>query len=273
MSVEVISELDSKVCDLLANKKNVIVMIGSSDPQNVEIQDVMFQIDKFKENPQEVIDWIADKLDKPRAPDVSHKFLAELADRGQLLRAYTINLDKVEEKTGIPNDYVFNVRGTFFECSCLDCKAPQNVQRVHKDWSKRKISKCNACKGVVRPNILFFGENIPEKYNQQVTQDITKCDCFILLGSNFFRLAMFDAIINLIPDSVPRIIVDEKSVDLNVLKSKTIEEIQELLKKVDEQRKTIEAKLNLLTVDTSARDVHVVKDVLKFSRSVMDSWD
>lgn len=47
------------------------------------------------------------------------------------------------------------------------------------------IPKCDECKeGVVKPDIVFFGELLPERFHHLIDQDFTKADLLIIMGSS-----------------------------------------------------------------------------------------
>lgn len=53
-------------------------------------------------------------------------------------------------------------------------------ERIFKD----EIPICEKCPGVVKPDIVFFGENLPDKFHDSVDKDFKKCDLLIILGSS-----------------------------------------------------------------------------------------
>lgn len=54
------------------------------------------------------------------------------------------------------------------------------VERIFKD----EIPICEHCPGVVKPDIVFFGENLPDKFHDSIDRDFGKCDLLIILGSS-----------------------------------------------------------------------------------------
>jgi NAD-dependent deacetylase sirtuin 2 len=46
------------------------------------------------------------------------------------------------------------------------------------------VPACEKCNGVVKPDIVFFGENLPKHYFACVEKDFSKCDLLIILGSS-----------------------------------------------------------------------------------------
>lgn len=48
-----------------------------------------------------------------------------------------------------------------------------------------RIPKCTKCKsGIVKPDIVFFGENLPDKFYKCTETDFAKCDLLIIMGSS-----------------------------------------------------------------------------------------
>lgn len=54
------------------------------------------------------------------------------------------------------------------------------AERIFKD----ELPICASCPGIVKPDIVFFGENLPEKFHQCILTDFEKCDLLIVLGSS-----------------------------------------------------------------------------------------
>lgn len=46
------------------------------------------------------------------------------------------------------------------------------------------VPTCEKCNGVVKPDIVFFGENLPSRFFSCVEKDFPKCDLLIILGSS-----------------------------------------------------------------------------------------
>lgn len=54
------------------------------------------------------------------------------------------------------------------------------AERIFKD----EIPICERCPGIVKPDIVFFGENLPEKFHNCLMADFPKCDLLVILGSS-----------------------------------------------------------------------------------------
>ncbi len=49
---------------------------------------------------------------------------------------------------------------------------------------KDEIPTCTTCQSPVKPDIVFFGENLPDRYWKLSKEDFQKCDCLIVMGTS-----------------------------------------------------------------------------------------
>lgn len=54
------------------------------------------------------------------------------------------------------------------------------LERIFKD----DLPICESCPGIVKPDIVFFGENLPDKFHNCMVADFPKCDLLIVMGSS-----------------------------------------------------------------------------------------
>jgi NAD+-dependent protein deacetylase sirtuin 2 len=54
------------------------------------------------------------------------------------------------------------------------------TEKIFKD----EIPKCLSCEGVVKPDIVFFGENLPAKFFKCMDKDFEDCEMLIILGTS-----------------------------------------------------------------------------------------
>ena len=97
---------------------------------------------------------------------------------------------------GVPDDKIIEAHGTFKEAYCQKCQEMYDLK-----WLKDAIFKnddnvptCLKCQGVVRPNIVFFGEALPQRFWQHLDQDFQACDCLIVLGTSL-AVAPFNGLV------------------------------------------------------------------------------
>ncbi|NWV76937.1 SIR2 deacetylase, partial [Dasyornis broadbenti] len=76
------------------------------------------------------------------------------------------NIDTLERVAGLDPELLVEAHGTFFTSHCL---RPSCRQRYGLAWMRERIfsslvPKCEKCQGLVKPDIVFFGENLPSRF-------------------------------------------------------------------------------------------------------------
>lgn len=87
--------------------------------------------------------------------------------KGILRRVYTQNIDALEFLGGLPEDKVVEAHGTFMRSYCTKCKKSFDLPWLKKEMfspdTNGGVPKCDACGGVVRPDVVLFGEVLPSR--------------------------------------------------------------------------------------------------------------
>ena len=84
-------------------------------------------------------------------------------------------------------------------------------------WLKEKVFEtaedepnvpyCDKCGGVVRPDIVFFGESLPNRYFQNIKSDFQECDLLLVLGTSL-TVMPFANLITESKSNVPRVYIN-----------------------------------------------------------------
>jgi NAD-dependent SIR2 family protein deacetylase len=145
-------------------------------------------------------------------PNAGHRALATLEHAGVVSGVITQNVDLLHTKAGSRG--VVNLHGTYAEVICLDCghtmtraelaelleaANPGFVERaeavggiavapdadaVVADTSQFAIIDCPACGGMIKPNIVYFGENVPKDRVAQAYAVVDDADALLVAGSS-----------------------------------------------------------------------------------------
>lgn len=67
---------------------------------------------------------------------------------------------------------------------CLSQYKAQNVHCIPEEIFKDNIPTCEECSGLVKPDIVFFRENLPTRFFQLMQSDFPKCDLLLILGTS-----------------------------------------------------------------------------------------
>lgn len=180
------------------------------DPQAI------FSIDHFRKHPGAFYELARDLWPGNYAPTTAHFFLRLLEEKGLLLRCYTQNIDSLEELAGVSRELVVAAHGNFSSAHGIDTGVAvpvqelQNaVQRGEEGWAALR-SKWGE---LVKPDIVFFGEALPERFRRLLRQDFTQCDLLIVMGTSLV-VAPFCECIGFVGDSCPRLLVNRELVGL-----------------------------------------------------------
>lgn len=111
-------------------------------------------------------------------PNTAHYALAEMEHRGVLKAVITQNIDNLHKDAGSKEVYEFH--GSLKQIICLQCRQKVDVAQVDME---RVPPACLTCGGLMKPDVVFFGEAIPEYAASKSIDATRKADCMILIGT------------------------------------------------------------------------------------------
>ena len=117
-------------------------------------------------------------------PNPAHYAIAELDKLGRLDCVITQNVDNLHHKAGVPADKVFELHGNVQTAVCLNCGKLYPFEQIKARVDKgEEIPDCENCHGMLKPNAVLFGEQLPPAVLQEATIRSSNCDLFIVVGS------------------------------------------------------------------------------------------
>uniref|UniRef100_A0A8C8BYN3 NAD-dependent protein deacetylase n=1 Tax=Oncorhynchus tshawytscha TaxID=74940 RepID=A0A8C8BYN3_ONCTS len=153
---------------------------------NLPYPEAIFQIDYFKKHPEPFFALARELYPGQFKPTVCHYFIKLLKDKGLLKRCYSQNIDTLERVAGLEGEDLIEAHGTFYTSHCVSfmCRKEYDL-----DWMKEKIfsddiPKCDKCSNLVKPDIVFFGENLPKRFFTSMAMDFPRCDLLIIMGTS-----------------------------------------------------------------------------------------
>jgi len=111
-------------------------------------------------------------------PNDAHNALAKLEKEGILKAVITQNIDNLHYEAG--NNSVFEFHGNSKVLICTKCSEKYKAEEV--DLEKLPPA-CNSCKGLLKPDFIFFGEGIPQAAYKNSFAEAEKADLFLLIGT------------------------------------------------------------------------------------------
>ena len=111
-------------------------------------------------------------------PNSVHYYLKKLEDMGKLKAIITQNIDGLHTKAG--NKKVYEIHGTIYKNHCLSCGKIYDANYV---FNAKGIPKCTACGGIIKPNVILYGEMLDESFDK-ATKAIYQADMLIVAGTS-----------------------------------------------------------------------------------------
>ncbi len=147
----------------------------------------------FREHPERFYDWSRSLIDTVRnaRPNPAHIALARLEEAGYLYAIITQNIDSLHQKAGARR--VIPVHGHVETATCLDCGAKYPIGEELWEMVKRgEIPRCPKCGGLLKPDVVLFGELLPYEELKAAQQEALLCDLMLVAGSSLMVMPAAD---------------------------------------------------------------------------------
>lgn len=220
---------------LIEKSKNIIVLTGAGISVAAGIPDFrspktglysrlkkyklptpesIFTLKYYKRKP-EPFTMLASELfpSNKHKPTKVHQFIKLLEDKKMLKRNYTQNIDCLERKVGLSDKVLVECHGSFASATCLKCEAEYTQEYMKKIYDKKEVPYCTEClKGLIKPDIVFFGESLYRKYYVAAhSNDFDVCDLMIIIGTSL-KVAPVSTLIDKVHYTCPRILINKEKV-------------------------------------------------------------
>lgn len=178
--------------------------------------EAVFDLTYFRRRP-EAFYTLADELYPGKfEPTKFHSFMKVVQDHGSLLRVFTQNIDTLEHLAGVEEEKIVAAHGSFANNHCIECHRAMSVARLKEImWggkdSKVVVPKCEKCGGLVKPDIVFFGESLPRRFFDLSDVDVDDADLVIVAGTSL-TVMPFAQLPDMVPDETIRVLFNMEQV-------------------------------------------------------------
>jgi NAD-dependent protein deacetylase/lipoamidase len=117
-----------------------------------------------------------------KRPNRAHTVLAELEAAGRIDAVITQNIDRLHTKAG--SERVIEVHGSIATSSCTSCSASYPVERVGELFDSDGVATCVCCMGKVKPDVVLFGELLPERAMDEACALAAAAQVLLCVGSS-----------------------------------------------------------------------------------------
>ena len=143
------------------------------------------RIDSFMNDPMYYWSFFRDERYpqlKSSPPNNAHHVLAHWEKLGKLKCVITQNIDGLHRMAGSKD--VIELHGNAQRIYCMECNAQYTPEEVYRRLQERMPPDCKTCGGRLRPDVVFFGEMLPQGALERAYQEAQGCDLMLSVGSS-----------------------------------------------------------------------------------------
>ncbi len=145
----------------------------------------LFHISHFYEDPLDTWKLFKNEMYekiKNAIPNRAHYSLARLEELGIIKAIITQNIDNLHQKAG--SKKVIELHGNMKLAICTQCGRKFDIEEAFKEVDENKIPLCPYCGGILKPDVIFFGEALPQNELKEAFDLASQSDLFLVLGSS-----------------------------------------------------------------------------------------
>ncbi|MDI3472145.1 MAG: NAD-dependent deacetylase [Thermotogaceae bacterium] len=180
----------------LKNSKYAVVLTGAGVSTDSGIPDFrsenglyskynvnkVFDVDYFLRDPKYFYNFAKEEILKMlmAEPSATHYMLAKLEKESLIKAIITQNIDLLHQKAGSQN--VIELHGNVSKAHCIQCKKEYDFIEILN--GPQNTFECKTCGDLIKPDIVFFGESLPENELKKALYLVNSCDLIIVMGSS-----------------------------------------------------------------------------------------
>lgn len=199
MDVDIFETQAKQCAEAIKQSRNIVLLSGAGMSTNAGLQDFrgpnglyrtlnisnpesIFDIVVFQQNPAFFYRFYRGFLKQLEEiqPTLAHRFFVRLEQEGKLAGIITQNIDALHQKAG--SQKVYEIHGSVWKNHCTSCGKFYDYESGKKKVFEEEVPHCDKCGGVIKPDIVFFGE--PVKYLDECFELAHGADLFFVVGSS-----------------------------------------------------------------------------------------
>lgn len=218
--------------ELLRNANHVVVLSGAgiSTPSGIsdfrsegtglwssdEPLDVA-SLNTFRTHPEKFFSWfqpLAGQIFHAR-PNPAHLALAELENADRKVTIITQNIDGLHQKAG--SKHIIEMHGTLNSLSCTNCfKSFEANDFLQPFIEHGTIPLCANCNGILKPDVILFGEQLPQEAWFQAQSAARQCDLMVVAGTSLEVLPVAGLPVQTVDRGAHLIVINNTPTYINV---------------------------------------------------------
>jgi NAD-dependent deacetylase len=142
-------------------------------------------LNTFRTHPERFYEWFRPLASQifEADPNPAHLALARLEKEGRLQTTMTQNIDLLHKKAG--SSHIIEMHGTLATLSCTACFRTVDSTPYLKPYvNEGTMPRCPNCGAVLKPDVILFGEQLPQQAWFEAVRATRACDLMIVAGSS-----------------------------------------------------------------------------------------
>lgn len=158
-------------------------------------------------------------------PNQGHVAVAALWATGRMIGCVTQNVDGLHAAAGLPAEAIVELHGNAHTTSCVACDASLPTAEVlTRITDGESDPRCTACDGILKVDVVFFGEAMPATEMTRALAMAAACDAVIAIGSTLSVYPASHVPLTAVESGAPLVIINRGVTELDRLASVTIDE-------------------------------------------------
>lgn len=157
-------------------------------------------------------------------PNSAHRAIVDLWKSGRSVGCVTQNVDGLHVRAGMPQDAVAELHGNAARIGCISCGDEPDRGSVRERWEAGEADPaCERCGGILKPKIVFFGEELPSEAIDRAGEMVQAADAVLVIGSTLsvYPAAFFP--LDVVDRGHPMVIVNQGPTDHDALATVRLE--------------------------------------------------
>lgn len=174
-------------------------------------------LNTFRSAPEKFFNWF-----RPLAgqifcaqPNPAHIALAEFEQAGHQNIIVTQNIDGLHQKAG--SKHVIEIHGTLRTLSCTQCYGKFSSEDFLEPFIQNgTIPQCLNCNGILKPDVILFGEQLPQAAWLEAQRETKQCDLMLVAGSSLEVLPVAGLPVQALDHGAHLIVINNTNTYINV---------------------------------------------------------
>lgn len=174
-------------------------------------------LNTFRTSPEKFFHWFRPLASQifNAPPNPAHTALSKLEKAGCLKSIITQNIDALHQKAG--SQTVIEMHGTMQTLTCTQCYHQVDAATYLADFvDNGEIPHCPKCRQILKPDVILFGEQLPQAAWYKAQQEARQCDLMLVIGSSLEVLPVAGLPMQALDRGAHLIIINNTPTYLNV---------------------------------------------------------